>query len=325
MLRFVPALAAAVLASGCGYIGGPMPPLANVPARVADLAAVQRGSRILVNFTVPTLTTERLAIKKPVRLDLRLGPAAEPFDAGQWSAHATPSPEGRIADGIARYEIPAAPWTGKEVVIAVSVIGSNGKESGWSNFAAVPVIAPPQPPSNVKAEATAAGVGLQWSARGDRFRISRRTGTGGLTPVATVPGSEWTDPGTEFGKPYTYVVQAIYELGDHREAESDASTPVTITPIDTFAPAAPIGLRANAAPDSVELAWEQNQEPDVAGYRVYRALAGGAFEKIADVNQIPAYSDHQVEHGKTYRYALTAIDKTGNESSRSEPAEVFYP
>ena len=37
---------------------------------------------------------------------------------------------------------------------------------------------------------------------------------------------------------------------------------------------------------------------------------------------IPSYSDHQVEHGKTYRYAVSAIDKSGNESARSGPVEA---
>ena len=44
MRRLLPALiaAAALLTTGCGYTGDPLPPLANIPARVLDLAAVQR-------------------------------------------------------------------------------------------------------------------------------------------------------------------------------------------------------------------------------------------------------------------------------------------
>jgi hypothetical protein len=47
-----------LLTAGCGYIGQPLVPLANVPQRISDLAAVQRGSTIIAHFTIPTFTTE---------------------------------------------------------------------------------------------------------------------------------------------------------------------------------------------------------------------------------------------------------------------------
>ena len=43
MRRWLVAAAAAALLAGCGYIGDPLPPLLNIPARVTDLTAVQRG------------------------------------------------------------------------------------------------------------------------------------------------------------------------------------------------------------------------------------------------------------------------------------------
>ena len=60
-------------------------------------------------------------------------------------------------------------------------------------------------------------------------------------------------------------------------------------------------------------------------YRVYRAQANGALEKIADVTAVPNYSDRKVEHGKSYRYAIAAVDRAGNESPRSAPIEVAMP
>ena len=92
-------------------------------------------------------------------------------------------------------------------------------------------------------------------------------------------------------------------------------------PVHARPPAAPAGLRAVASAASIELSWDANSEPDLAGYRVYRSTNGSAFEKIADGNEIPAYSDRAVEAGKTYRYVVTAVDKSGNESGRSAEAE----
>src|SRR5271165_4026646 len=144
MNRFLPASAALLLA-GCGFVGDPLPPLANVPPRVSDLAAIQRGGHIIVQFSVPARTTEGHPIPPPVRLDLRAG-TAERFEENEWAAAARRIPPGPMENGVARYEIPAADWAGKEVIFAVRVEAGNGKQSGWSNFVVVPVVAPPEKP-----------------------------------------------------------------------------------------------------------------------------------------------------------------------------------
>ena len=327
MHRALPALAAAaLLGTGCAYIGSPLPPLANVPAPIADLAAIERGSRIIVQFTPPPRTTEGVAIKKPLTLDLRIGPAATPLNLGEWAAEARREPPAPVRNGIARYEIPCAQWTGKEVLIAARAIGANGKDSGWSNQVILPVVAPPQVPARGRAEATADGVRLTWSGPGSRFRILRRDAGGEKYETqATVSEREWVDPTSEFGKLYSYMVQALVDLGGGKEAESEIAEPVALTPVDTFPPAVPANLRAAAAPASIELAWDRDTEADLAGYRVYRAEGSGEFARVAEVSQIPTYSDHAIDPGKTYRYAVSAFDQAGNESRRSEPVEVSVP
>ena len=316
----------ALLLAGCGYIGEPQPPLANVPAKVTDLAAVQRGARIIVQFSIPAVTTEGNKIKDPVKLDLRIGTSLEPFDAGRWAAGATAIPEGESQNGIAHYETPSQPWTGKEAIVGVRVIGARGKDVGWSNFAIVPVVPAPERPTAVTATATAAGVHLTWRANGPTFRVFRKTPDAtDFTLAATVQKPEWTDAAAEFGKPYVYLVQTVVALGNNKEAQSDLSEEARITPVDTFPPAVPTGLTASAAANSIELVWSQNSEPDLAGFRVYRSAAGGPFEKIADVSQIPAYSDKSAERGKMYRYQITAFDQAGNESGRSAAVEASLP
>ena len=107
--------------------------------------------------------------------------------------------------------------------------------------------------------------------------------------------------------------------------ESDLSEPVTKIPADEFPPAAPAGLTAVPTTTSIELAWDRDTEPDLAGYRVYRAAPGGEFEKIGETAEAPSYSDKQVESGKQYRYAVSAFDKAGNESKRSVEIVVAAP
>jgi len=322
MRPIVPALALMV-AAGCGYIGEPLPPLANVPERVNDLTAIQQDSRIMVRFTIPRLTTEGAAIKPPLQLDLRVGPGPEPFQQEAWEASARKVMPASFSGETAAYEIPSTEWIGKDVIISARTIGSNGKASGWSKLVLLPVIAPPDRPMDLRLANTEQGIRLSWQARGSEFRVFRRIGDGPVMPLADVPESPWTDDSTQFGQRYSYRVQTIVKLGDNREAESEVSPEQSLTPVDTFPPAAPAGLRLALAPSSIEVSWEPNTEADLAGYRVYRAIAQGPFEKIAEAD-IPAYSDQQVEHGKAYRYEITAIDRTGNESGHSTPAEVLF-
>ena len=321
-LRFAALAAAFFLTTGCGYVGDPLPPLANVPSSVADLTAVQRGAHIIAQFTVPTRTTEGVAFKRPIRLDLRAGPSAAGFTPEQWTA----VPEGPIHQGIARYEIPCTAWTGKDVTIAVRAIGANGKRADWSNHVELSVVEPPPKPVSVKAQATAQGVLLQWEGPPGSFRVFRRNADQKEFSRAGDSGElHWADHDTEYGTSYVYVVQRIVKLAENKEAESEPSEEAAITPVDTFPPAVPGGLRAVAAANSIELAWEGNTEADLAGYRIYRAPAGGEFQKLSDAGGTPTFSDHGVEHGKTYRYAVTAVDKSGNESARSAIAEATLP
>jgi len=327
MRRILPALAA--LLSGCGYVAGPLPPLANIPARVTDLAAVERGARLIVQFTVPVLTTEGVAIKQAPSFDLRIGPGPVPFSAAQWASEAKQIPP--VPAGVmVRYEVPCAEWIGKGVTVAVRVVGANGKDAGWSNYANVEVIAPPDQPADVRAEMTRGGLHLTWRARGEHFRVLRAAATSDqpdkvrYDQVAEATQPEWTDAAVNIGTRYRYLVQTFVPQSDNRTAESDLSEPLEVTP-EPLAPAAPAGLRAVAAPNSIELAWDPAAESGIKGYRVYRASAGGAFERVTETGAIPTYSDHALEHGKTYRYAVAAVGSSGKEGQQSAPLEITLP
>jgi hypothetical protein len=323
MRRILTALA--VFLSGCGYVAGPLTPLANIPARVTDLAAVQRGGKLIIQFSAPQLTTEGVAIHQPPSFDLRIGPGAVPFTATQWASQATRIPPFAATGVLVRHDVPCPEWSGKGVSIAVRVVGANGKDAGWSNFANVEVIAPPDEPADVHAEMTRGGLRLTWRAQGEHFRVLRAPATSEKYDlVAEVAQPEWIDKAAAIGTHYRYLVQTFVPQGDNRVAESDLSEPLEVTP-EPVEPAAPTGLRAVAGPNSIELAWDPAEESGIKGYRVYRAPAGGAFERIAESGAVPTYSDHAAEHGKTYRYAIAAVGATGKEGPQSAPLEITLP
>jgi fibronectin type 3 domain-containing protein len=162
-------------------------------------------------------------------------------------------------------------------------------------------------------------VRLTWSgAASGRYRIFRGLGDAMPQRLAESDKPEYVDTAVDFGSPYRYFVQAL--AGELRQSEISAI--VSITPMDVFPPAVPLGLMAVAGVNSIELAWQPNTEEDLAGYQVYRSTGGDAPERIAGPVDAPNFSDRAVEIGKKYSYTITSIDRTGNESARSAAVEV---
>lgn len=318
-----------VLLTGCGYVGDPLPPALNIPGRVADLRARQRADKIIVQFTIPALTTDALPLKLG-SADLRAGvPGNAPFDAGAWTARARALENTCLEPGPCRVEISARDWIGQEVFFRVRILSKNGRDGGWSDFAILKVVPPLRRPFGLQAEAVPQGVRLTWQGPTERpgllFRVRRRNGSEkSATVVATVANRQWGDDSTVYGQTYEYSVVAVVKAGE-KEAESDVSETVEVKPEDRFPPSVPSGLAALAGPTSIELVWRRNTEPDFRGYRLYRAAGDGPFERIVDLIETPSYSDRRVETGKRYRYEVTSVDQLGNESERSAPVEATAP
>lgn len=99
------------------------------------------------------------------------------------------------------------------------------------------------------------------------------------------------------------------------------ASPVTcVTPRDTFPPAAPKQLAAIGSGGVINLIWEPNTEPDLAGYIVLRGEAPG--DKLQALTPAPItatnYRDSEVKPGVRYVYAVVAVDK-------AEPPNVSAP
>jgi hypothetical protein len=319
---------AALGLAGCGAIGDLQPPTLDIPRKVTGLRVLERADKIVLEFTIPELTTEGLALKL-AKVDCRVGPYTQsPFDAEAWASRAQALDTAGLKPGPARLEMDAGRWTGQELFFRVRLFSQKGKDSGWSDFATLRVIPPLSPPSDLHAESTAKGVSLSWTdlsgPPGLVFRIFRSAGTQPAAEVATASTHEWLDVDTRYGETYEYSVQAALKTGASW-AESKISQPVSITPVDRFPPSVPQGLTGLAASSSIELAWDPDREPDLHGYYVYRSSGAGAWVRIAGVIETPSYSDRDVKPGTVYRYAVSAVDQIGNESERSKPIEVTMP
>jgi len=67
------------------------------------------------------------------------------------------------------------------------------------------------------------------------------------------------------------------------------------------------------------LTWTANTESDLAGYKVYRATASGAYgAPVATISgSVVTYIATGLQSGTTYFFVITAYDSAGNESLRS--------
>ena len=88
---------------------------------------------------------------------------------------------------------------------------------------------------------------------------------------------------------------------------------------DHTPPSSPKGFYSVTGDRAVELNWEENDERDLAGYRVYKNTDANSDKVyyLATVDS-PPYIDYEVRNGKTYLYGVTAFDHDGNESALSK-------
>lgn len=86
-----------------------------------------------------------------------------------------------------------------------------------------------------------------------------------------------------------------------------------------------------AAAVQITLAWDQNQEPDLAGYKLYIGNAPRYYQTSINLGRITQYTLNLAD-GTIYYFTLTAYNQQGYESAfsnevRSEPwpFQAFLP
>ena len=76
------------------------------------------------------------------------------------------------------------------------------------------------------------------------------------------------------------------------------------------------------APESsgAVLNWDPNTESNMAGYKVYVGTASGVYGPAVNVGNVTTFKVINLSKGKTYYFAITAYDTSGNESAYSNEA-----
>ncbi|MCE5184518.1 MAG: hypothetical protein LLF76_00130 [Planctomycetaceae bacterium] len=96
---------------------------------------------------------------------------------------------------------------------------------------------------------------------------------------------------------------------------------------DLTPPAAPTGLSLDLTGIAAELNWDDNSEPDLGGYNVYRSTtSGGGYVKLNGVILTASqYTDYTTVGMQTYYYVVRAVDTSWNESANSNERSVSIP
>jgi hypothetical protein len=356
-------LAAVFCESSCGVPAEPQPRRPIIPVAVADLAAHQRGDGGQLTFTAPTKDLEGEALAAAPNIEILRGFApASAQSPGSGSLHLVytltgPALDdyrkaGRIEFQDAMQPEEVASHAGERMFYIVRARASKRAASDDSNPASFILHPVPAPLDEVYATVIESGVQLSWNPPAKIsggspltapvvYRIYRSESPNSspqkaehaapaLAGTSSTPG--FLDTQIEWGKTYQYTVCSVIEYGSE-SIESAESHAVDVTPKDVFPPAAPIELvgvyvrAAGATPAAVELSWAISPESDLAGYYVYRASENG--EKAQRVTPslllTPAFRDISLTLGATYRYTVTAVDRSGNESQPSKPVSMKIP
>ena len=194
----------------------------------------------------------------------------------------------------------------------------------------------PLAPENVVATAGENSVFLDWDDNSEpdlvRYVVSRSEtlGSGYVVIADNVTLSEYLDEDVNLvnGTTYYYRVTVVDSDGDVSPPsdEEASATPQSIPPVP---PASLVAIQGDAC---VSLIWDDNNESDLAGYRIYRRTSSQSYDfnnPLATTDPYTSeYLNDVLTNGITYYYVVCACDSRGNESASSNevsatPQEPF--
>jgi fibronectin type 3 domain-containing protein len=118
----------------------------------------------------------------------------------------------------------------------------------------------------------------------------------------------------DHGTNYVYKLQAE----DEDKLLSDFSGTVEAT--TKALPKSPTGLEVQPLANGFQLKWDPNPEPDIANYKIY--LRSFFMDKEIGSTDKVEFTTDTLKPDDEYSISVTAIDKDGLESEKSEPITV---
>lgn len=333
-----------LLLAACGQKGAPLPPLRYIPTSATDFTVRQQGNELILDLSYPQSTTGGLVLPGVERVEIwQLSTGAgvsavdpQAFEAGAeiWVRLEGVELEGAIVGDRIRTRLPVGELLQGESggsAFAVKSVSTTGEPSDFSNVVQVELARALEPPRNVEVRGAADGVRLEWTYDGESagFNVYRRPASERAygAALARVPadGRSYLDASARTGSRYIYAVRTVGS--ESPLVESGASAESEIDYVDRYAPEAPQRLIGLGESGQVRLVWEASESVDTTGYRIYRR--DETTSEYRDITDAPVreteFVDTGLTPGLTYTYVATALDGAGNESGRSNEAEITVP
>ena len=218
------------------------------------------------------------------------------------------------------------------VLLRYGVSATRGKRlvSELSPIQGIIPVVPPGRPFFLQATVEEKRVCLEWLPPEEMLDGARPAVAGAYAVYRKERGDEWYEGEIAVAKGVTSFVDESARL-DHvylytvRAAPTD-QTPLILGPAadeilvdtkDVFPPPPPDGFLVLREEDGARLVWNPVLVPDLAGYRIYRMEPGAAgWTKVVDGLTETLWFDKGSPPGT--RYVIAAVDRSGNESPRSE-------
>lgn len=331
----------------CGNRKPPLPPQERVSQRV-DAAAFQRGNQVILSWKMPARNASDNDLQNIARADIyRLAEplnspltlSEEEFASRSVVIASVPISDADFALKTLTYS-DTLEFAGQPARLRYSIrlVNRSGQKASFSNFLLVePASRIAGSPSSLSAALSQESIALTWSAPAANvdgttppnvlgyniYRSASDKETSRLLNKTPVGETRFADEFFEFDREQFYFVRAVSVGTGGEPVESGESNIVRLMPRDTFAPSPPSAITLAATLNTISIFFASNPERDIAGYKIYRStdadLDWTKWELLTpELLTTNTFQDTRVESGKTYFYYITASDKTGNVSDRSD-------
>ena len=299
---------------GCAKVGDPLPPLSQPPPTIRSLKLVQVDDRAQLHFPLASQDVIQVQIYRQCPGGKASTEPEMLLDRGQLR---------RRNDGSEYLVERKLPDDEDPCGYYLRFLDSDDRLSPPSNLVRASSVKAAAAPRNLRCEVNPDHLRLEWDRPQSNFDGSRPANVAGylVNSRHRVASEVFRDPEFRFGHPQRYSVQAISRASDPLIL-SRASDTLTLVPEDSFAPGTPQNVTAVYWEGEVRVYWDPNRDADLAGYFVYRESEGETVRRISPLLQGRMFKDTTVKEGEAYRYRVSAVDRSDNESPRSREAGV---
>lgn len=219
---------------------------------------------------------------------------------------------GTVAKNVLEYQL-AQLVNGTSYTYSVAAVDVAGNESTRASVSFTPSAPkdeePPTAPT-LSGEGVKDGFNLSWTASTDNVGVvGYNLYDSGLKVNSTlITGLTYQIRGMPENLTKSFIVRAQDAQGN----QSAASNTVKLTVPDFTPPDTPT-LSGTAGNQTASLTWTPSQASDLAGYNIYR----NGTKQNSDLILTRLYTDQSLVNGTRYTYQVSAVDKGGLESPKS--------